>query len=176
MKVSLLKKDKIIDFILPSQIHGNYWITDKTKDGKDRNFINIIEDNGKWQMLSNYEVSIYENGEIKNSVYLELGMFYILKVNGEDDVYIYCTDVYSSKTVQLTIKNDAEVTIGGKETCQIQYMNPYVENEHAKLIYKQGVWHVNCLSNTKPIYVNKERVISKKIDNGDVIFIMGLKK
>lgn len=175
MKVSLLKKDKIIDFILPSQIHGNYWITDKTKDGKDRNFINIIEDNGKWQMLSNYEVSIYENGEIKNSVYLELGMFYILKVNGEDDVYIYCTDVYSSKTVQLTIKNDAEVTIGGKETCQIQYMNPYVENEHAKLIYKQGVWHVNCLSNTKPIYVNKERVISKKIDNGDVIFIMGLK-
>ena len=29
MKVSLLKKDKIISVVLPPQIHGNYWVTDK---------------------------------------------------------------------------------------------------------------------------------------------------
>ena len=65
MKITVMKSDKIINFILPPQIHGNYWITDKNKSGKDRNFINIVENNGKWQMLSNYEVNIYENGEKK---------------------------------------------------------------------------------------------------------------
>ena len=32
--------DKIINFTLPPQIHGNYWIVDKNKSGKERNFIN----------------------------------------------------------------------------------------------------------------------------------------
>ena len=39
MKVSIIKSDKIIDFVLPPQVHGNYWITDKTKDGKDKYYI-----------------------------------------------------------------------------------------------------------------------------------------
>ena len=42
MRVAVIKSDKIIDFVLPPHIHGNYWITDKTKNGKDRNFINIV--------------------------------------------------------------------------------------------------------------------------------------
>ena len=46
--------------------------------------------------------------------------------------------------------------------------------EHAKLIYRQGVWHINSLSK-RGIYINGDKVISKKISNGDVIFIMGLK-
>ena len=81
MKVSVIKDENIINFVLPPQVHGNYWITDKAKDGKDGNFINIVENNGKWQMLSNYEVTIYDNGEEIDSVDLELGKFYLLKVN-----------------------------------------------------------------------------------------------
>ncbi len=174
MKVSLLKNSGITEFILPSLIHGNYWVTDKAKNGKDRNFINIVEKDGKWVMLSNYEVSIYENGEYKESVELELDKFYNLKVDREEDVLLYCSLVYDNKTIQLTIKNAAEVTIGSKENCQIQYMNPYVEGEHAKLIYKEDTWHIMSLSN-KGIYVNKEKVTNKKLENGDVVFIMGLK-
>ena len=175
MKVSVIKNEGIINFVLPPQVHGNYWITDKAKDGKDRNFINIVENNGKWQMLSNYEVTIYNDGEKIEKVDLELGKFYLLKVNREDDALVYCSDVYSSKTAQLTIKNSAEMIIGSKDTCQIQYINNYVEQEHARLVYKDNVWHISALSNTKNVYVNREKVINKKLDNGDVIFIMGLK-
>lgn len=174
MKISVMKSDKIIDFVLPPQVHGNYWVTDKTLDGKDRNFINIVENNGKWQMLSNYEVTIYEDGEKKDYVDLTLGKFYLLKVEREEDVFVYCTDVYEKNTAQLTIKSDAEVIIGKNTNCQIQYNNSYVDEQHAKLIYKQGEWHINSLSNTG-LYVNGEKVSSKKISNGDVIFIMGLK-
>ena len=35
MKIAVLKTDKIINFTLPPQIHGNYWITDKNKNGKE---------------------------------------------------------------------------------------------------------------------------------------------
>jgi len=175
MRVSVIKSDKIIDFILPPQVHGNYWITDKTKNGKERNFINIVENNGKWQMFSNYEISIYENGIIKQSVDLELGKFYLVKIDREEDCYVYCTDVYNNKTVQLSIKNDAEVMIGSNPTCQIQYVNSLIDGEYAKLSYRQGVWHINIISQDKRVYVNGERITSKKINNGDVIFIMGLK-
>ena len=108
MKISLIKTDKIIDFTLPPQIHGNYWVIDKNRNGKDRNFINIVANNGRWQMMSNYEVSIFD-GEKKDSVDLELDKFYTVKVEKEDDALIYCTDAYNSKNVQLTIKKEAEV-------------------------------------------------------------------
>ena len=36
MKISVMKSDKIINFVLPPQIHGNYWITDKDRNGKER--------------------------------------------------------------------------------------------------------------------------------------------
>lgn len=174
MKISVMKSDKIINFVLPPQVHGNYWVIDKTKSGKERNFINIVENDGKWQMLSNYEVTIYIDGTEVDSVNLEIGKFYLLKVDREEDVLVYCSEVYDSKTAQLTIKNDAEFVIGSKASCQIQYNNSYIDEEHAKLIYRQGVWHINSLSN-KGIYINGEKVVSKKITNGDVIFIMGLK-
>ena len=174
MKISVMKSSKLINFVLPSQCHGNYWITDKDRDGKDRNFINIVANNGKWEMLSNYEVSIFVENQKKDSVILEMGKFYLLRVDREEDVLVYCNSVYNDKNVQLTIKNDAEVTIGRKETCHIQYNNLYIDEEHAKLVYSKGVWHINSLSN-KGIYINGEKVVSKKLQNGDVIFIMGLK-
>lgn len=174
MKVSVMKSDKVINFILPPQVHGNYWITDKDKAGKDRNLINIVENNGRWQMLSNYEVEIYEDGEKKDYVDLITNKFYVLKVNREDDIFVHCTDVYNSKNVQLSIKVDAEVIIGKKESCQIQYINPFIDDEHLKLIYKQNTWHVNSLS-AKGFYLNGEKLTSSKISNGDVIFLMGLR-
>ena len=100
MKISVLKSDKIINFVLPPQVHGNYWVIDKTKAGKERNFINIVENNGRWQMLSNYEVNIYVDGTKVDAVYLEVGKFYLLKVDKEEDVLVYCCEVYDRKTAQ----------------------------------------------------------------------------
>ena len=174
MKVSVIKTNEIINFILPPQVHGNYWIIDKTKAGKERNLINIVENDGKWQMLSNYEVDIYVEDDKEDAVDLETSKFYLLKVDREEDILVYCSEVYQTKTAQLTVKIDCEIVIGKKETCQIQYNNSYIDEEHAKLIYRQGTWHVNSLSN-KGVYINNQKVTNKKLSNGDVIFIMGLK-
>ena len=76
--------------------------------------------------------------------------------------------------MQLTIKNNAEILIGNKATCHIQYNNQFIDEQHAKLIYKDGIWHINSLSN-KGIYINAKKETSKVISNGDIICIMGLK-
>ena len=146
MKVSLLKKDKIISVVLPPQIHGNYWVTDKSKDGKERNFINIVEDGNSWKLLSNYEVSIYENNEYKEFTTLKVGTFYLLKVNGEEDTLLYCSKVYEDVTVQLSLRKDADIIIGSKEDANIYYSNPFVAKEHAKLSYKNGKFTISEIS------------------------------
>lgn len=175
MKVSLLKKDKIISVVLPPQIHGNYWVTDKSKDGKERNFINIVEDGNFWKLLSNYEVSIYENNEYKEFTTLKVGIFYLLKVNGEEDTLLYCSKVYEDVTVQLSLRKDADIIIGSKEDANIYYSNPFVAKEHAKLSYKNGKFTISEISKDSYVYVNNERKNVCNLKNGDVIFIMGLK-
>ena len=175
MKVSLLKKDKIISVVLPPQIHGNYWVTDKSKDGKERNFINIVEDGNSWKLLSNYEVSIYENNEYKEFTTLKVGTFYLLKVNGEEDTLLYCSKVYEDVTVQLSLRKDADIIIGSKEDANIYYSNPFVAKEHAKLSYKNGKFTISEISKDSYVYVNNERKNVCNLKNGDVIFIMGLK-
>lgn len=37
MLITLIKKDKILNFTLPMEIRGNYWIKDKDEHGKERN-------------------------------------------------------------------------------------------------------------------------------------------
>lgn len=174
MKVTIIKKNKLIEFVLPKQVHGNYWIKDEDKNLKERNLINVVDNDDKWEIISNYEASIYDNGEYKKSAYLDENKFYTLKIEKEEDAYIIASPVYTDKNIQLMIKRDAEFTVGSKETCQIQFISNLVDPEHTKFVYKQGIWYVMNVSN-KGTYVNKEAVTTKQLKNGDVIFIMGLK-
>ena len=175
MKVSLIKKDKIVSIILPLQIHGNYWIVDKTKEGKNRNFINIVENGNSWRMLSNYEINIYQNNEYKEYVDLTENTFYLVKINGEEDALIYCGKVYEDRTAQLSLKHEADIIIGSKENANICCNIPQILSEHARLSYKNGSWIISEINKDGYIYVNNVRVSNCKLNNGDIIFIMGLK-
>ena len=51
MKVTIIKKNKLIDFVLPMQVHGNYWIKDEDRNLKERNLINVVDNNDKWEII-----------------------------------------------------------------------------------------------------------------------------
>lgn len=175
MRVSLIKKDKIVNFILPMQIHGNYWLTDNDKYQKERNLINITEENGKWKMSSNFEAKIYVEDNPEKFVILENKTFYTLKINKEEDVIIYCSEVYESNNYQLMLKNDCEIIVGSGDKSNICYKNKYIASEHLKLSYKNFEWNLTALTTDHYVFVNGERTNTMKLSNGDVIFVMGLK-
>ena len=55
MRVALIKSDRIRTINIPDNPSGNFWITDYDENGKEVNIVNIKEDSGKWNLLSNNE-------------------------------------------------------------------------------------------------------------------------
>ena len=176
MIVRLIKKKKIYNFTLPTKISGNYWITDNDYLGNVRNLINVEEDNGKWKIKSDFETKIM-SGELEvESAYLKDYSLYFLKINTDNEyVILYCSPTLDRESFRLRVKNKKELLIGNQTRANISYNFPLVSKEHAKLFYNNGIWIVQDLGSKYGTYVNNTAITSKKLDYGDIIFIMGLK-
>ena len=91
MIVRLIKKKKIYNFTLPTEISGNYWITDNDYMGNVRNLINVEEENGKWKIKSDFETKIMSGENEIESAYLSDYSLYFLKINTDNEyVILYC--------------------------------------------------------------------------------------
>ena len=77
--VRLIKKRQIYNFILPTEISGNYWITDTDYLGNQRNLINVEEYHGHWKIKSDFETKIMNGDEELKSAILEDYHFVFLK-------------------------------------------------------------------------------------------------
>ena len=69
MQLLLIKKDKIDTIKLPSNVFGSYWIVDKNSQKKDENLINVIEEHGKWKIVSNEDNKIIESNSQSQMVW-----------------------------------------------------------------------------------------------------------
>ena len=81
MIVRLIKKKKIYNFSLPSEVSGNYWITDNDYFGNVRNLINVEEYNGQWKIKSDFETKIMSGDQEVESAILKDYSLYFLKIN-----------------------------------------------------------------------------------------------
>ena len=161
MVLYFIKKDKIQNYILPSQIDGNYWINDD--DNQDVS-INIEASNGQW-VLKNI-----------NNIVLKDYQFYSLKlVEGKEPIILYCAPNYDNTYNYYSIKQDGEIFIGSNSNNQIIIKNNYISQQHAKLMYKDRSWNVEDLNSEHGLYVNGKLTAKKKLLPGDIVFIMGVK-
>ena len=176
MIVRLIKKKKIYNFTLPTKISGNYWITDNDYLGNVRNLINVEEEDGKWKIKSDFETKIM-SGEVEvESAYLKDYSLYFLKINTDNEyVILYCSPTLDKESFRLKLKEKKELLIGNHTKANISYNFPLVSKDHAKLFYNNGVWIVQDLGSKYGTYVNSNAVSTKKLEYGDIIFIMGLK-
>jgi len=175
MKVSLLKKDKKVDFILPENIFGSYWISDIDTKGVKKNLISIEAFNNSWKLVSNTDIFYMENELMQPYKILENNKFYTLKnkiTNKTMTLYSYNTEQrYNSYDISNMIDNG--VLIGNTDKCSIVY--PYLEKED--FILKKENNNIYIINNNpnKYIYVNNVVVKSKQIlKMGDVVFAYGL--
>jgi len=187
--VTLIGKNKVNKLILPKNIVGNYWLSDKDSG---KYMINIEAIDGNWQITSNDNVKViagtwkqtgdYEikatkpNEEIIEKVTLKENSMHHICIGKANDVFIlYCSPVYENNFIHLDIKGSKEVLIGKSPECDLSYKINLVDKIHASIYFANGSWNVKNLDKRFGTFVNNEPIISKQIDNGDVIYVMGLR-
>ena len=174
--VRLIKKTQIYNFNLPTEVSGNYWITDNDKLGNIRNLINVQESNGKWKIKSNFETKILLGDKEVESAYLKDHSIFFLKISTENEfVILYCSPTIDNSINRLKIDSDKEILIGNDDRAHINYNYPLVSKQHAKLIYNNRKWSIQDLNSKYGTYVNNMAITTANLDYGDIIFIMGLK-
>lgn len=176
MLVSLIKKDRIYSVSLPLSIGGTYWVSDLDRFGNERKIVSIEERGGEWVLKSNSDSKIIEDDRIINEVVLTNYSFHYVQIEKEEIALLYCSPVYDPNNIQIEVKNSSEILIGKSQLCKIIYNLPTVSDEHARLIYNNGMWQITDLESKFGTYVNNERLLgTRNLEHGDIIFITGLK-
>ena len=175
MIVRLIKKKKIYNFSLPSEIAGNYWITDNDYFGNVRNLINVEEYNGQWKIKSDFETKIMSGDQEIESAILQDYSLYFLKINTDNEyVILYCSPSVNQDFLRLRINSNREITIGNDPKNTIYYNYPLVSKQQARLIYNNGKWVIQDLNSKYGTYVNNQAITARELEYGDIVFIMGL--
>lgn len=169
MKIVLMKSEKLENFVLPKNIYGNYWIFDYDNDNKKRNLVNIEGVDNKWVLKSNFEVKVYVNDTLLESVILDDYCFYKLKL-GNETIILYTEPIIDNSFVKLKI-NKNPIYIGSNDNISYKLL----KEKNLCLDYKDNYYVITDLKKTGLLYVNDIKVESSKLKYGDVIFICGLK-
>ena len=65
----------------------------------------------------------------------------------------------------------AIMTIGRRQSCDIQLDFANISGTHAELAYRSGVWHVRDMGSTNGVKVNGERTLRRPLRPGDEVAI-----
>lgn len=175
MRISIIKKDKIDNQLLPIKVYGSFWLNDNDANGNERRLIIIEAINDKWLIRSDSEVTIIANKEKVNETFLNNYGFYELKLKNNETILIYCSPINDPSYFQMAIKTEGEIAIGSGEDNNIIFNSPLIAPNHAKLIYKNKKWSVIDLKSDNGFYINGKAFKNDNLKYGDVLFIMGLK-
>lgn len=174
--ISIIRGNKIKQLRLPKQAYGKYWITDYD-DINEIKLVSIESLDNNWIISSNDNYTVLENGKEKRSAILRDYTFYLLK-NKSNNTYIllYASPIYDTTYMKYSIETAKEITIGKDNNNYIYYNNSGVDKVHGKIINKDNKYIIVDCDSRLGIYVNNKRIYQKKIlENGDVIFVAGLK-
>lgn len=176
MQLLLIKKDKIDTIKLPSNVFGSYWIVDKNNSKKDTNLINVLEESGKWKIVSNDENKIIDsNGRVVEFAILTEYSFYYIQTKEKEIYILYSSPIYDKSTIKLDFGDLNEINIGSDSKNEIIYNLKIIESQNTKIIHMNDRWIVRDLDSKFGTYVNGVSIKEQEIYNGDVIFVMGLR-
>ena len=71
MIIYVIHHQQLFSMTLPLKISGSYTLTDIDNSNKERNLVNISEQNGKWVAFSNKHVKIWHDKKAIDSIVLE---------------------------------------------------------------------------------------------------------
>lgn len=178
MQVTLIKEQTVRSFVLPEKVKGQFWVTDKTENNLEYNFISIEAINEKWVLKSNKNVTILVDQQNLKSIILEDHLIYRLRMISDDSECLLFTepvtvDRQTYKKVQ--VPNNSTIRIGRAENNDIVCKNRFFSTNHAILSYFDKSWNISDKNSTNGTFVNGVRVTNSQLNPGDLIYIMGFK-
>jgi len=172
MKLYLVSSKRVHINSLPRKIEDAYLLN--YSDGQIEESVTLQAVNGKWQIKNNLDFTITSDSISKDIITLENNSFYKLKFNDlNEELSLYAFDTPMNYGC-YDINSSTIINIGRDSNNTICYNNMQTSMNHATIIKDKGFWCIKSVNNA-PIYVNNERVNFSYLNNGDIIFINGLK-
>jgi len=177
MKIFILDKFKITKFNLPEKIEDSFLIPYKGETNKNDIAVTVEASDDKWQLKSNGSVNILDGSNIVDNVILEDYNYYTLKILGQEDfATLFALPTREEENYKLEFKNLTSITIGSSQNTNINYRNNLTAELHAEIKFINNEWYIAASADDAyKTYINDERILTAKLNVGDVIFINGLK-
>lgn len=173
MRIVLFTMDRLVEFMLPSQVFGTFAFD--SNDDEDTKLINIEADNNEWFLYSTTGVRVLDNGNYTYRLKLEINKFYTLE---RDNVkyLVYIEDAFDNTFMNFKYDQKLKLTIGKGNDCNVNYNIEYINNDIILLSYINNVLTLQR-SNGQLVYINKVSIKENNvsINNGDIIDYYRLK-
>ena len=170
---------EMFTLLLPSSMDGRYRFVDSF--GQEKFPVYFEAENGKW--VAHLEDSAYFFALASNGVKKNIGKNHELRktsafrffCNGQ--TYFIYTEIEEEGDhlfLPYYLEERTDYVIGRSTQCHICYPNSAVSREHACLHWNGVSWKIIDKNSTNGTYVNGEKITSKDLAVGDVVFIVGL--
>lgn len=174
MKIFILDKYKITKFELPKKIEDSFLVPYNKYETKVDSFITIEANEDKWQVRSNGNANLANN--LDKAVLGDYD-YYKIKVLGQEETPIlFAIPSVDEDSYKLDVNKLTSITIGKAASNSICYNNELTDQLHAEIKKVNEDWYLAASANDQfRTYINGYRVLTAKLNVGDVIFINGLK-
>lgn len=171
MNLYLFDEKKIILFTLPSNMIGNFWMTDE--DGM--NIVNINAIDGKWHISGGNNSKIYKNNSYIEDAVLDAKAYYVVEKNSKKYV-LFSDNIVDNSFISFRYNDSGDIKVGKNDKNDICFLNDYIDDYAFVLSYSNNKWYLRKEKNTC-VYINNDFINSDviSVNNGDVINIFGLK-
>ncbi|CDX04961.1 Ftsk domain-containing protein YukB [Desulfitobacterium hafniense] len=186
MKLTILSQQEYNSIILPEKYAGHYWVRSRNAVGKMTDIV-VVEasrsvesgDASQWMLKSNRRFNILDkNNNVVQSIPLNPRELYRIQSADRSLKYVLYTEPLSDDRKRYCgyelVNSQATLTIGRNPDNNIIYSSNFVSGNHAELIISQHSITVRDLGSVNNTYVNSKAVKEKTLNNGDVIYVMGL--
>ncbi len=169
MRITILKDNRQIPFILPKKVYGNYWLKDLDSNNKEENIINVQAVDGRWCIASNQEVHIVTDKGACDTLFLEEGLrFQLVLAQSQRTLSLLCSSVYMSEQFLDVIPQNGIFCIGNEDGCAIQ-LNFTNISQVFKLTFENKCWSFEVVDKASLVYVNDIRNDNGFLSYGDVL-------
>lgn len=175
MLIYILHSDDVSTFRLPSEVAGDYILTDTDENGKNRSLVNISSVSGKWYFNGTDDISIYYNGSYNSQIEVVPYNFYTICYYNSVNINLYVAPGNETSYIMKCVPGDTTLLVGSDSSCDFIYSSTSLAGKQIQLNYTNGVWNYVNLDKKTPVYLNKKRRDEGIISSFDSLFAMGLR-